>query len=114
MAVEVFSAAVLRQADAEAVDPQEREHVTPFIYWRPERFRLGSIRLATDLTHHRWTVDTPADYELVKRLFEALYPRKPDFTLADVLAQAREHPDWEAVNQGISQHRPTRTVGEPQ
>jgi spore coat polysaccharide biosynthesis protein SpsF len=42
LAVEAMRADALRTAAAEAVDPQEREHVTPFIYWRPRRFRLGS------------------------------------------------------------------------
>ena len=38
---EVMTADALRAADAEAIDPAEREHVTPFLYRRPERFALG-------------------------------------------------------------------------
>jgi len=86
MAVEVFSATALAQAHAEATQAAEREHVTPFLYWHPERYRLRNVASPVDLSHHRWTVDTPEDYELVRRLFETLYPTKPRFTQDDILA----------------------------
>ena len=57
----------------------------------------------TDLSSQRWTVDTPEDYALVRRLFETLYPGLPEFTLADVLATLDAHPDWLRVNQHIEQ-----------
>lgn len=109
MAVEVFSSAVLQQAHAEATQAAEREHVTPFIYWRPERFRLGNVESPVNLSHQRWTVDTPEDYELVRRLFEALHPAKPDFTQADILALLDAHPDWSVINQHIQQKTATDT-----
>ena len=67
MAIEVFSATALYEADAEAMQAGEREHVTPFIYWHPERYRLRNVASPTDLSAQRWTVDTPDDYELVRR-----------------------------------------------
>ena len=103
MAVEVFSAAALAQAHAEATQAAEREHVTPFIYWHPERYRLRNVASPVDLSHHRWTVDTPEDYELVRRLFDHLMPTDPQFTLADVLALLEAHPGWIAINQHIRQ-----------
>lgn len=103
MAVEVFSAAALAQAHAEATQAAEREHVTPFIYWHPERYRLRNVASPVDLSHHRWTVDTPEDYELVRRLFDHLMPTHPQFTLADVLALLEAHPGWIAINQHIRQ-----------
>lgn len=109
MAVEVFSAAALRQAHAEATQPAEREHVTPFIYWHPERYRLRHVASPVDLSHHRWTVDTPEDYELVRRLFETLIPAHPEFTQADILAVLDAHPDWMRINQHIQQKSATQT-----
>lgn len=108
MAVEVFSAAALAQAHAEATQPAEREHVTPFIYWHPERYRLRNLASPVDLSHHRWTVDTPEDYELVRRLFETLHPNTPDFTQADVLKLLDAHPDWLSLNQHIQQKPATQ------
>lgn len=100
MAVEVFSAQALREAHREAKDPAEREHVTPFIYRHPKRYRLRSLTMAPNLSHHRWTVDTPEDFELVSRLLKTL---KPHFTLQDVLAVLDEHPDWCAINAHVEQ-----------
>lgn len=109
MAVEVFSAAALAQAHAEATQAAEREHVTPFLYWHPERYRLRNVASPVDLSHHRWTVDTPEDYALVSRLFDHLMPTRPTFTQADVLALLEQHPDWIAINQHIRQKPATET-----
>lgn len=109
MAVEVFSAAALAQAHAEATQAAEREHVTPFIYWHPERYRLRNVASPVDLSQHRWTVDTPEDYALVGRLFDHLMPNHPQFTQADVLALLDQHPDWIAINQHIQQKPATET-----
>lgn len=109
MAVEVFSATALAQAHTEATQPAEREHVTPFVYWHPERYRLRNVASPVDLSQHRWTVDTPEDYELVRRLFEHLIPTHPHFTQSDVLALLEQHPDWIALNQHVQQKPATET-----
>ena len=106
MAVEVFSAAALQQAHAEATQAAEREHVTPFLYWHPERYRLRNVASPVDLSHHRWTVDTPEDYELVRRLFETLHPINPEFTQDHILTLLDAHPDWMTLNQHVQQ-KPT-------
>jgi spore coat polysaccharide biosynthesis protein SpsF len=111
MAVEVVTAAALSEANREARDPAEREHVTPFIYWRPERFRLSSLTMAPNLSHHRWTVDTPEDFELITRILETLYFRKTDFNMNDVLSLLEMHPDWACINASVRQNSVTPLVG---
>ena len=59
--VEVISAEALRSAATAATDPAEREHVTPYVYRRPGRFRLAAVRHRERLGHLRWTVDTAED-----------------------------------------------------
>jgi spore coat polysaccharide biosynthesis protein SpsF len=85
---EVMRRDVLLAAGREAADPFEREHVTPFIYRRPERFRLASLTREPSLAHLRWTVDLPADLAFVRRVYERLYPANPAFTSDDVTALA--------------------------
>jgi spore coat polysaccharide biosynthesis protein SpsF len=103
MAVEVVSRSALAAADLEARQPAEREHVTPFIYWQPERFRLASMTLADDHSGHRWTVDTIEDFELVSKLLTQLHPKQPQFRMHDVLALLDEHPAWVRINQHVAQ-----------
>jgi spore coat polysaccharide biosynthesis protein SpsF len=109
MAVEVVSFAVLKQANTESTDAAEREHVTPFIYWRPQRFRIKSLTMTPNLSHYRWTVDTPEDFELISRILSSLYPRKPIFSMTDVLALLGEHPDWALLNAHVQQKQALRT-----
>jgi spore coat polysaccharide biosynthesis protein SpsF len=84
--VEIVRAPLLRAAAAEASDPYEREHVTPFFYFRPERFRLAQVTRTPDQNLLRWTVDTPADLAFTRSVYEALYATKPGFLSEDILA----------------------------
>lgn len=103
MDVEVFSRRALDEANAEAMTQEEHEHVTPFIYHRPERYRLANIALPERQDHHRWTVDTVEDLELVSRIIRALYPTTPAFSLKDILSLLQQHPDWANLNVHIRQ-----------
>ncbi|WP_156895636.1 cytidylyltransferase domain-containing protein [Massilia putida] len=72
MDVEVFSRAILEEAQRCAVDPYDREHVTPFIRRALEGSPLV-CNVAGDqpLNKYRITVDYPSDYENVKALVES-------------------------------------------
>jgi spore coat polysaccharide biosynthesis protein SpsF len=90
---EIMTAAALREAAHEAVDPYEREHVTPFIYRRPERYALHRLPGPPDQGELRWTVDTADDLAFARAVFAGLHARNPDFRAADVLAFVRSRPD---------------------
>lgn len=105
MSTEVFPFRALQDAEREACADPEREHVTPFIYLRPERYRIGQVTHSEDLSHLRWTVDTPEDFELVRRMIEALYPQHPEFGLQEMLALLQRHPDWSEINAHIRQKK---------
>jgi spore coat polysaccharide biosynthesis protein SpsF len=87
--LELMRTECLLLAHDESRDPYEREHVTPFLYRRPDRFRLaGLICPFGNYSHVRLALDTPDDYErlsaLVTRLPEAYDYR--DILTAVVLA----------------------------
>jgi spore coat polysaccharide biosynthesis protein SpsF len=105
MAVEVLPFNVLEEAHREASAEHEREHVTPFIYTRPDRYRIGHVVHPENRSHHRWTVDTPEDFELVGRIIEALYPEKPAFDTQDILDLLEHHPEWSKINTHIRQKK---------
>ena len=70
--VEVIEADALMEAAVEATDPFEREHVTPFLYRRPDRYRLASLETPALLGHERWTLDTPEDLDQLRTIVAGL------------------------------------------
>ena len=100
--VEVVPLPVLAAAWREAERPFEREHTTPFIWERPERFRLGNVAWETvrDLARtHRFTIDYPEDYDFVAAVYAALWrPDRPVFALDEILELLAERPDLQGLN----------------
>lgn len=82
--VEVATADALRTAAAEAVHPAEREHVTPFLYRHPERFRMANLRSPADRSDLSWTVDTSGDLERVRALVERGLGRAQSVDVASI------------------------------
>ncbi len=103
MDCEVFSFRALEEASIEAADLPDREHVTPFICRDPQRYHLSNVSYIEDQSHHRWTVDTPEDFDLIKRIIETLYPVKPLFSLEDCLVLLGSNPDCETIKAGVDQ-----------
>ena len=105
LSVEVVAAHSLLIAAAEARDSDEREHVTPFIWRRPNRFRLREVAAAggdPSLAQDRWCVDEGADFELISRILEAMAPAY-HFAWRDVVALLEKHPDWRLLNKHVQQ-----------
>ena len=100
--VEVISMQALQTAHAEAREPFERVHVTPFLYRNPERFRLLDVPCDLDCAHYRWTVDTPDDLEFARRVYGHFAPRDL-FTWREVRALVDGDDSLAAVNRHVSQ-----------
>ncbi len=94
---------VLENVWKKVSDKKEREHVTSHIYTRPLEFRIGNIGNTPDRSAHRWTVDTPEDFDLIEKILIALYPVKPAFNFKDVLELLSAHPEWAGINQSVQQ-----------
>lgn len=102
--VEVMTHSALIDADRNAQLPSEREHVTTYIRKHPERYRLGSMAQATDLSALRWTVDNIEDFEFVRNVYEALYESNRDFTTDDILALLKVRPELALINSKIERN----------
>jgi spore coat polysaccharide biosynthesis protein SpsF len=83
--VEVMTTEALLTAAAEAYEPYDREHVTPFLRRQPERFSHAHVTQPEDRSSMRWTVDRPADFAFARGVYEALYPGNPEFSTQDVV-----------------------------
>ena len=79
MGVEAVESSALFEAERDAADPAEREHITTYHYRHRDRFRIVEARPPSwaFLPQGRVTVDTPADYAQVQRLFDELYRGVP-------------------------------------
>lgn len=99
--VEVMSRAALERAARESSDAGDREHVTPFLYRSPGRFRtLLTHRPGRDGSGFRITVDTPEDLEVVRAVVSAL---GPDASLDAIIDYLDRHPEVARLNQGVAQ-----------
>ena len=96
---EVFTMSSLAIAHAQATTTAQREHVTPFIR-ESGQFRTANLISTIDMSSMRWTVDEPADFEVVKSVFEHFAPRK-DFQFSDIIALTKTNPELFAGNQHL-------------
>lgn len=97
--IEVCSFSVLEQASQETSKPFDREHVTPYLR-EPGRFKTASIQHIEDLSALRWTVDEPADFTVIEKVFQYFHPRT-DFSWLEVLKLQQQQPDIFNINQHI-------------
>lgn len=101
--VEVMPMWLLELAGVEATQQHEREHTTPFIWDRPERFRIGNVSWGEgrDLSKtHRFTIDYAEDYDFIARIYDELCtPERPVFGLSEILALLARKPELLRLNE---------------
>jgi spore coat polysaccharide biosynthesis protein SpsF (cytidylyltransferase family) len=102
--VEVIAARALARAHAEARLASEREHVTPYVWKRPDVFRCRHAAFPGDLGGMRWTVDEPRDLALVRAIYARLYRPGAVFGWRDVAALVAREPALGALNAGIERN----------
>lgn len=97
--IEVCSLKALEQASQEAHKPFDREHVTPYLR-ESGQFSTAAIQHSEDLSDLRWTVDEPADYSVVSKVFAHFSP-DIHFGWQQVLQLQRSQPEFFKVNQHL-------------
>ncbi len=108
--VAVFPTKVLEAVDTLTCDPIDRVHVTYYIYTHPEKFRLGNWRAEGEMY---WptlglTLDEMKDYELLKIIYENVFPINADFSAEDVLRLLKKNPKYLEINAHVRR----KTAGE--
>ena len=84
---------------SEKNDNYRREHVTPYFWQNPKKFKVGNIAQKEDMSQkHRWTLDYEEDYQFIKRVFEELYREGQTFYMEDILKLVKEKPEIYALN----------------
>jgi len=99
--VEVCTFQALERAWQAAVQPYEREHVMPYLYSEPGRFSVRIVDTTPDHGDLRWTVDTPQDLELVRKIY-SYFGGRDDFSWEDVLDLIQKQPELTQINTGVA------------
>jgi spore coat polysaccharide biosynthesis protein SpsF (cytidylyltransferase family) len=101
---EVFTAGALDRAWRLSTMAYDREHVTPFM-GRDDELTRGRLEDDEDHGGERWTVDHPADLDLVRAIVGRL---GRECSYADVLALLDREPELRAINAALVP-QPSRT-----
>ena len=99
--VEAISFDALKRAWREDDNPAWREHVTPYIWRHPDKFKIRSVSSDTDYSYMRWTVDTIEDLVFVRKVYKHF--QDDTFTWTEVLRLLEMHPEWMEINQHVQQ-----------
>lgn len=104
---------VWERADALSDRPELREHLFPILFRHPELFAGLRVTAIEDdeifyALRQRISVDTPADLEFMRRLYDALAQRCQPFDLASAIAVLLGQPELRRINVRVHQ----KTIGE--
>jgi len=75
------------------------EHVTPYFYEHPEKYKLISVTAEAKLRHpeYRICIDTPEDYELLKKIASHL-PTDQPYRAEQIVDLFDQNPAWKDIN----------------
>lgn len=101
--VQIFKFRVLGEIEHLAKDERFREHVTLYILKHPEKYKLYNVTAPAELCCSDWhlELDEHKDYELIKKIYENLYPKNPKFSTMDVINLLKANPDWLKINADV-------------
>jgi UDP-2,4-diacetamido-2,4,6-trideoxy-beta-L-altropyranose hydrolase len=103
---EAFTRAALERAAAEATDPYDREHVTPWLRRVPGLHRVNLVGPGWPANQQRWTLDFPEDLDFFKALFAEL-PQNPIPSWQEALSFIGQRPSLSDAN---ARHRAKSTM----
>jgi spore coat polysaccharide biosynthesis protein SpsF len=103
---EVCSFEALEQAWTNADQPYQREHVLPYLYEEPARFRVLCIDAPSDYSYFRWTLDTKEDLQLLREIYRR-FDGRDTFSWLDVLKLLEREPELSNLNADVP-HRTYR------
>ncbi len=113
--IEIFSFRALEDAFANAMEWEEKEHVSPYIRKNPEKkFKIALVDADNELQKPdiRLTIDTEEDYSLACIVYDYLYSHNSIFTLKDVIRLFNEKPWLVKINQRVNQKKVCNTLEE--
>lgn len=99
--LEVLTFGALERVWREDHNKLWREHVTSYIDYRRELFNIHGMMHDRGLSHLRWTVDEPSDYELISRIYDHF--GHANFTWLEALELVESTPELREINADVKQ-----------
>jgi len=101
--VQIFSFMVLEEINLLAQGEKLREHVTLYILKHPERYEMHNVTAPLEFHYPDWhlELDEDKDYQLIKKIYETLYPANPMFETAEIVNVLKTHPEWLDINRDV-------------
>jgi len=103
----VFRRTLLEKVAKTTSNAVDREHVVNNIVNNPGKYSLFNVNAKKKYNRSdiRLTLDYPEDYEVIKSVFEALYPLNPDFTADDIVSYLDENKKIKSLNKNCVQQK---------
>jgi len=97
--VEIFSFNALEIAWKFAKKKSEREHVTPYFYNNPNKFKIHHFKQKQDQSKFRYSVDRKEDYLLVLEILSKINTRP--IKTSDIIELLTNYPEIKKLNSHI-------------
>ena len=94
--VEIFSFSALENAFKNANTADQKEHVTPYIYENPKKFKIFTISSNKDLSKYRWALDYEKDLKLIRLIISKI--KKRPILMSDILTLFESQPELTKIN----------------
>jgi spore coat polysaccharide biosynthesis protein SpsF len=98
---EIFSFDTLEKAWRGAAAFSEREHVTPYIWKNPRKFKIYTVNCKKNLSSMRWTVDEESDLKFIREVYKRINKNNKIFHMRDILEVLKKNPELMKINNGI-------------
>lgn len=105
--VEVLSFKALEIAHENTEKPEERRHVTPYVYSHHDTFKISEKNAQKNCQHPgiRLTLDTEEDYALLCAVFDYLYFENKYFNVHDIINLFEGKPWLKLINKRVMQKK---------
>ena len=80
----------------EATTLDEKEHVTPYVYLNPDKFKIKILDLEQDLSSYRWSLDYENDVKVIREIIKNIQNR-PIIT-KDIIEFLKKNPNIVEMN----------------
>ena len=92
MGLEILNFRSLKKANKLTKSSYDKEHVTPYIYKNPKKFKIKNVGLKKKLLNYRIVLDYIEDFKLISNIQKHFNKQRKDFTLKDIIKYIDRNP----------------------